>query len=130
MQISRILCRSAACLLLSVLFAADSRFTGSWYGSGADASGGRVASQLVLFADGRYQKQDRALASGATSTIYGHYRVFPEQSLLRLDIERSQPAQRSPGESYTFRFSGSNVMTLHLTSCPANLCNWAYRRQN
>jgi len=114
-------------------------FAGVWNATYTDPTFGRVASQLILQRAGSFQKQDAGLDTGTLVTIYGTFRVFSDQSLLRLDITRGEPTQtcgplgcnpiRYPaGESYTYRFVDANTLLLHFAYCAPDQCNYTYRR--
>jgi hypothetical protein len=127
-------------VLMPALSAANGAdFTGVWNGYYVDPTFGRVASQLILNGAGSFQRQDRNLDTGAMMTIFGDFKVFPTQRLLRLNIRRGEPTEtcgplgcnpiRYPaGESHNYSFADANTMLLHFAACKPNQCNVTFRR--
>lgn len=118
----------------------NGQFFGVWNAAYTDPNFGRVNSQLILQQNGSFQRQDVGLDTGALTTIYGNFQVFPDQKLLRLNIDRGEPTEfcgplgcnpilYPKGESYTYGFTDPNTLQLHFLYCPPNQCNYTYRRQ-
>lgn len=100
---------------------------GVWRASFVDPTFGPGQVELILMSNGRFQQQT-AYQAGALVTIYGTFRVFPEQPLLRLDIERGEPTQTCgplgctpvlypAGESYGYTLTADGRLVLQNLNC-------------
>lgn len=115
---------------------------GTWRCSFTDPTYGPAQIELILMQNGRFQQQT-AYAAGALVTIFGTFRVFQGEALLRLDIERGEPAQACgplgcttiiypAGESHGYTLDGANTLVLTNLNCDptAGFCTFAYGRVN
>jgi hypothetical protein len=134
----------AACALAGCnqpnLGAPNGQFQGVWNSTFTDPTFGQVASQLIMQANGSFQKQDHGLQTGALITTYGNFQVYADQKLLRLNIDRGEPTETCgplgcnpiiypKGESYTYGFTDANTLQLHFFYCQPDQCNYTYKRQ-
>ncbi len=117
------------------------QLVGVWRVGFVDPSFGPATIELILMNNGTFQQQT-AFQAGALVTIFGTYRVFTNESLLRLDIQRGEPSQTCgplgctpiifpAGESYIFSLPNGNTLQLQLVNCnPATgaVCNFSYQR--
>ncbi|MCO6435848.1 MAG: hypothetical protein J5J06_02030 [Phycisphaerae bacterium] len=101
--------------------------TGVWRANFVDPNFGSGTVDLILMSDGSFQQQT-AYQAGALVTIYGTYRVFTNEALLRLDIQRGEPAEACgplgctpilypAGESYGYTVVDANNLTLQNINC-------------
>lgn len=117
------------------------QLVGVWRASFVDPNLGPAAVELILMNDGTFVQQT-AYQAGALVTIFGTYRIFTNESLLRLDIQRGEPAQSCgplgctpiiypAGESYIFSLPNGTTLQLQLANCnPAagGICTFNYQR--
>lgn len=100
---------------------------GGWRSDFFDPTFGAASVELILMNNGRFQQQT-IYQAGALVTIYGTFRVFPDQTLLRLDIERGEPAQSCgplgctdilypAGESHAYSLLDNNTLVLQNINC-------------
>lgn len=115
-------------------------FPGVWRAAFNDPNFGPGEVELILMNNGRFQQQTVYLA-GSLVTVYGTYRVFPEQALLRLEIERGEPTEACgplgctpilypAGESHAFTLTADGVLVLENINCAPGACVFAYVRVN
>jgi hypothetical protein len=117
---------------------------GVWRAPFTDPQFGPAQVELILQQDGSFLQQT-AYQSGALVTLFGTYRVFTAETLLRLDIERGEPAQACgplgctdilypAGESYAYTLVNNDALQLTLINCdpnnPASVCTFNYARIN
>ena len=100
---------------------------GVWRATFTDPFFGPAAVELILMGNGRFQQQT-SYQAGALVTIFGTFRVFPNESLLRLDIERGEPSQTCgplgctdiiypAGESHGYTLVNNNTLILQNVNC-------------
>jgi hypothetical protein len=116
---------------------------GVWRANFVDPNFGPATVDLILMQDGSFQQQT-AYQIGSLITIFGNYRVFPNETLLRLDIERGEPSETCgplgctdiiypAGESYTYTVVDANNLQLTNINCDPNtgaVCTFNYSRTN
>lgn len=117
--------------------------TGVWRADFIDPTFGPGTVELILMANGQFQQQT-AYAAGSLVTLFGSYRVFTNEALLRLDIARGEPAQACgplgctniiypAGESYGYTLTGPGALTLQNLNCvpgTSGVCVFNYARVN
>lgn len=114
---------------------------GVWRSQFNDPIWGPGTVELILMSNGGFQQQT-AYAAGSLVTIFGTFRVFPDQSLLRLDIQRGEPRQTCgplgctdiiypAGESHTYSIADVNTLVLTNINCiegTGQVCTFVYGR--
>lgn len=114
---------------------------GVWRAQFVDPTFGAGTVDLILMQDGTFQQQT-AYQAGSLVTIYGTYRVFEAEGLLRLDIERGEPAEACgplgctdiiypAGESYGYSLVDANTLVLRNINCVEGtgaVCTFNYGR--
>jgi len=112
---------------------------GVWDAQFVDPFFGPGAVQLILQANGRFQQQT-VYAAGSLVTIVGTFRVFPNEALLRLDIEDGFPDEfcalectpilYPAGESHGYTLVDNNTLVLQPVNCVpgAGVCVFNYTR--
>lgn len=114
---------------------------GVWNASFNDPTFGPGTVQLVLMANGTFQEQ-YAYQAGSLITVFGTFRVFENEGLLRLDITRGEPSQTCgplgctqiiypAGESYGYTLLDANTLLLQIANCDPNVspCSYMHLRQ-
>lgn len=113
---------------------------GVWRADFVDPTYGAGTVELILQADGSFLQQT-SYQFGALVTIYGTYR-FPADNLLRLDIDRGEPAQSCGplgctdiiypvGETHGYTVVDANTLTLTNVNCvegAGTVCTITYTR--
>jgi hypothetical protein len=122
---------------------APGALTGVWRSGFSDPFFGGASIELILQNNGSFQQQT-LYAAGSLVTIFGTFRVFPDQALLRLDIERGEPTQSCgplgctpilypAGESYGYSLNSDGTLTLLNLNCApgqGGACALVYGRAN
>lgn len=114
---------------------------GVWNAAFNDPAFGPGTVQLILRADGTFQEQ-YAYQAGSLITVFGTFRVFENEGLLRLDIIRGEPSQSCgplgctdiiypAGESYGYTLLDANTLLLNVANCDPNVtvCSFTHQRQ-
>ncbi|MGE0481240.1 MAG: hypothetical protein AB7Q17_12280 [Phycisphaerae bacterium] len=100
---------------------------GVWRTSFVDPLFGPASVELILQSDGSFQQQTFYTA-GSLITIFGTFRVFSSEALLRLDILHGEPSESCgplgctpilypAGESHGFTLNGDGTLTLQNLNC-------------
>ncbi|MBK9120227.1 MAG: hypothetical protein IPM18_11590 [Phycisphaerales bacterium] len=100
---------------------------GVWRAQFVDPLFGPGQVELVLMANGTFSQQT-IYQAGSLVTIFGTFRVFPTEALLRLDIQRGEPAETCgplgctpilypAGESYGFTLLNNGQLVLQNINC-------------
>lgn len=114
---------------------------GVWRAIFLDPTFGPGQIELILMNNGQFQQQT-IYQAGAIVTIFGTFRVFPDQPLLRLDIQRGEPSQTCgplgctqiiypAGESYGYTLNADGTLTLQNINCvpgAGGVCVFNYTR--
>ena len=114
---------------------------GVWRASFVDPLYGPGAVELILMNNLTFQQQTVYQAGGLV-TLFGTYRVFPSEALLRLDIQRGEPAQACgplgctdiiypAGESHGYTLIDANTLILQNVNCAPEtgaVCEFDYIR--
>lgn len=100
---------------------------GVWQTSFVDPVFGPASVELILQSNGAFSQQT-FYAAGSLITIFGTFRVFTTEALLRLDIQGGEPSESCgplgctpilypAGESHGFTLNGDGTLTLQNLNC-------------